>query len=227
MASSSAYIDTRTVLSSGYYLRSFYTSDRDARTSSKRNTMDSSALSLADSKALRRAIKELGNMEYNEEQEDSIRNTALAFIETFNNTLSSASKTADQTLNRTAKQLKALANEYASDLENIGVTIEANGSLSGGSSLFSSANISKFEKLFGKDSDLMQRTSAYAKRAERRSDALVTTTEYQKQSSQAAKAGTQTIPENHAASIAQLFSEGTDLNTVLKTGIGKNINIML
>lgn len=224
MASSSAYIGAGTTLSSGYYLRNFYISNRDARTSSKRSNMDSSALSLADGKALRRAIKELGSMEYNEEQEDSIRNTALAFIETFNNTLSSTSKADDQTLTHTMKQMKALANEYASDFEDIGVTVKEDGTLSGGGSLFSSADISKFEKLFGKDSDLMQRTSAYAKRVERRSDALVTTAAYQNISE---KNNTKNLTENDTTSIAQLFAEGTDLDTVLKTGVGKHVNISL
>lgn len=197
-----------TTLSSNYYLRSFYISNRDARTSSKRNGMDNSSLSSADSKALRRAVKELGNLEYTDEKEDTVRNTAKAFVETYNNAVSSTSASSDHTLERNMKQLKALAKEYASDLDKIGITVNSDGTLKCRDALFSSANISKFEKLFSGSSDFMQRTSACAKRIERRSDTLIST-------------------EQHQKLLESSKKQTEDLNTVWNTGVGENVNIVL
>lgn len=213
-----------TTLSSNYYLRNFYISNRDARTSSKRSSMDNSALSSADSKALRRAIKELGNLEYTDEKEATIRNTAKAFAEVYNNALSSTSKSSDHTLERNMKQLKSLAKEYSSDLNKIGITVNEDGTLTCRDALFSSASISKFEKLFSGSSGFMERASACAKRIERQSNALIATEQHQKLEENTKKKSNTATGET---SVAQLFAEGTDLNAVLNTGIGGNVNIVL
>lgn len=212
-----------TTLSSNYYLRSFYISNRDARTSSKRNGMDNSALSAADSKALRRAIKQLGSFEYSDDREVDIRNTANAFVEIYNNTISSSSASADSSLEHSMKQLKSLAKEYASDLDKIGITVNSDGTLKRRDALFSSAGISKFEKLFASGTNFMQRASSYAKRIERRSDALISTEQHQKLLENSKKNDTSSAE----ASVSQLFAAGTDLNTVLNTGVGRNVNISL
>lgn len=212
-----------TTLSSNYYLRNFYISNRDARTSSKRSGMDNSALSAADSKALRRALKQLGNFEYTDEKEDAIRNTAKAFVEVYNNTISSSSASTDTSLEHSMKQLKTLAKDYTSDLDKIGITVNSDGTLKCRDALFSSADISKFEKLFSTGTDFMQRASSCAKRIERRSDALISTEQHQKllESSKKKSASPAETP------VSQLFAAGTDLNTVLNTGVGRNVNISL
>lgn len=194
-----------TSLSSNYYLRNFYNTNRDARTSSKRNGMEHSTLSAADSKALRRAIKQLGNFEYTDEKETDIRSAAKAFVEVYNNAVSSASTASDNSLAHSAKQLQSLVKEYASDLDKIGITVNADGTLKRRDTLFSSAGISKFEKLFSADADFMQRTTTYAKHIERRSNALISTEQHQK------------LIENSKK----------ETNTVVNTGIGSNINIVL
>lgn len=213
-----------TSLSSNYYLRNFYNSNRDARTSSKRSGMEHSTLSAADSKALRRAIKQLGNFEYTDEKEADIRSAAKAFVEIYNNAVSSASTSSDSSLEHSAKQLQSLAKEYASDLDKIGITVNADGTLKRRDTLFSSVGISKFEKLFSSDADFMQRTTSYAKRIERRSNALVSTEQHQKLIENSNEKNNSATDET---SIAQLFAEGTDLNTVLNIGIGSNVNIVL
>lgn len=212
-----------TTLSSNYYLRNFYISNRDARTSSKRSGMDNSALSAADSKALRRALKQLGNFEYTDEKEDAIRNTAKAFVEIYNNTISSSSASTDTSLEHSTKQLKTLAKDYTSDLDKIGITVNSDGTLKCRDALFSSADISKFEKLFSTGTDFMQRASTCAKRIERRSDALISTEQHQKLL-ESSKKKTSSPAET---SVSQLFAAGTDLNTVLNTGVGRNVNISL
>lgn len=178
--SSTTYVGAGTTLSSSFYLRNYYISNRNASTSSKRGEMNTSTLSLADSMALRRAIKNLGISEFSEDNDADIRSSVAAYIETYNNTLSSALDSGDHTLTRNMKQLKAIAKEYASDLNKIGVTVNDDGSLTRRDTLFKSASLSKFEKLFSANSKFMQRTKACAKRIEQRSEALSITEQHQK-----------------------------------------------
>ena len=221
---STTYIGAGTTLSSNYYLRSFYVANRNARTSSARKEMDNSALSLADGMALRRAVKELGSLEFSDEKDSDVRGSVKAYIETFNNTITSTGSSSDHTLNRNMKQLKSITQEYASDLDKIGITVNDDGTLTRRDALFTTASLSKFEKLFSSGSDFMQRTSACAKRIERRSEALSITEKHQKLLENAAK---QTEHSSDATAVAQLVSDGTDLDTLLNTGIGQNVNIAL
>lgn len=167
-----SYAGTGTSFSSGFYLRNFYTSNRDARTSSKRKSMNSSDLALADGQALRRAIRQLGKSDFSETNDTNIRNSVLAFIDTYNNTMSSASDSNDHTLMRNMKHLKSLTQEYADAFDKIGITVNDDGTLTSRENLLKSAALSKFEKIFSSDSEYMQRTTSYAKRIERRSEAL-------------------------------------------------------
>lgn len=218
------FAGTGTTLSSNYYLRNFYISNRDARTSSKRKGMDNSELTLADGMALRRAVKKLNSLTYTDEKDSDIRSSVKAFIETYNNAINSTSDSTDHTMSRTRKQLMSISQEYASDLDKIGVTVNNDGTLTRRNTLFSTADLSKFEKLFSSDSDFMQRSSACAKRIERRSDALFLTEQYRKRSENAAG---QTGGTADATAVAQFISDGTDLDTLLNTGIGQNVNIVL
>lgn len=211
------YIGAGTSLSSSYYMRNFYISNRDARTASKRKDMNNSTLSLADSQALRRAIKNLGSMDFTDENDSDIRNSVKAFIETYNNALSSTATSSDHTLNRNTKQLKSIAQEYASDFNKIGITVNDDGSLTRRDTLFTSASISKFKKIFSSNSDFMQRTSACAKRVERRSNALSLTEKNQALLKNASN------PANEDSQA----SNDADLNALLDNGIGQNINIVL
>lgn len=226
--SSETYAGTGTSLSSSFYLRNFYNTNRDARTSSKRKGMDNNTLSFADGLALRRAIKQLGNSEYNDDNDTNIRGSVKAFIETFNNTLSSTSASSDHTLERNMKQLKSIASEYADKLDKIGITVNDDGTMTSRDSLFANASLDKFKELFSSDSDFMQRTSACAKRIERRSDALGLAAKNQELQKIAENktAGDATVSTDTTA-VAQIVSQSVDLDTLLNTGIGQNVNITL
>lgn len=218
------YIGAGTTLSSNFYLRNFYMSNRDARTASKRKDMDHSALTLADGQALRRAIKKIGSLEFDDNNDSYIRNSVKAFIDTFNNTIDSTSDSTDHTLSRNMKQLKSIAQEYSSDLDKIGITVNDDGTLTRRDALFSTASLSKFEKLFSSGSDFMQRASACAKRIEHRSDSLTFT---EKNQELLQNATSQSAAATDTTAVAQLISDGTDLDTLLNTGIGQNVNIVL
>ena len=211
MAANSTYIGAGTNLSSDFYKRSFYISNRDAATSSKRRNLTGSKLSLADGMALRRAVKKLGSLEFSKEKDADVRNAVSAYIETYNNAITSAADSGDHNLERTQKQMKAIANEYADELDKIGITVNSDGTMTKRDSLFGAASIEKFKKLFSKDSDFMQRTSAYAKRIEHRSETLILTEQNQKEQKKSAAAA----------------AAGSDLELLLNTGVGKNVNLSL
>lgn len=230
--SAADYIGAGTTLSSSYYMRSFYAANSNARTSTNRSDMRSSELSYADSVALRRAIRELGNANYVEDQDPNIRNSVKAFINVYNNLLDSASDSGDYNLERNAKQLKSLTKEYADQLDKIGITVKNDGSLETRDSLFESASLSKFEKLFSKDSDYMQRTTAYAKRAQRQSQALENNVLHQaakktiKSPSKIPDSGNDSDNDGRTEA-ARLAADALGLDTLANSGIGKNINVVL
>ena len=62
--SNTAYIGSGTTLSSKYYLRSFYRSNREAGTSSKRREFSGNQLALADGRALRQAVRRLASSDF-------------------------------------------------------------------------------------------------------------------------------------------------------------------
>lgn len=231
-----SYAGTGTSLSSGFFLRNFYTSNRDAKTSSKRRSMNQTDLTLADGQALRRAIHQLGKSEFSETNDTNVRSSVLAFIDTYNNTISSASDSNDRTLMRNMKHLKSLSQEYSDAFDKIGITVNDDGTLTGRESLLKSAALSKFEKIFSSDSEYMQRTTSYAKRIERRSEALSLSAKTQKlKEITANKTDSQTIDSSIAA-IATLSSASTTAAQIVAAGadsggadrsVGHNINIVL
>lgn len=224
-----SYIGSGTTLSSKYYVRNFYISNRDAGTSSKRKNIGNTALTLADGAALRRAIKNLGSSDFSDSQDSNIRNSVLAYIQTYNNTLSSAAGSPDHTLERNSRQLKSLAKEYSGELDKIGITVNEDGTLTSRESLFKSADLSKFKSLFSGDSDFMQRCSAYAKRIERRIQSLKLAEETPKLKgiADSKTSGTASIGTDTSTAAAQLVAESLDLDTLVNTSVGRNINIVL
>lgn len=208
-----------TSLSSSYYLRNLYISNRDAGTSSKRSSFRNSELALADGIALRRAVKNLGSFTYDDDSDKNIRNSVQAYITAYNNTISSLSDSMDYDLKHDLKQLKNLTSEYKDELDDIGITVNENGTLTSRSSLFSTASLSKFEELFSGESTYMRRASSYGKRIEQRSQALDFTEKT------AARSKTPK-PDTAAKSSAELLAETIE-DTLSNTGIGQNVNIVL
>lgn len=213
----STYAGTGTTLASSFYLRNFYSQNRDARTTTSRSHLSNSQLSSADTAALRKAVKELGKFSYDDDSTENIRNSVSAFVSTYNNLLDSASDSGDRKMQQSAKLLKDLTSKYSDNLDKIGITVNSDGTLETRSSLFSTASISKFEKLFSGDSDYMQGVSAYSKRLQKRSDTLnlieETALRQKNQANAAKKEGVEMTQP--------------DLNALLNTGIGANVNISL
>lgn len=216
--SASVYLGAGTTLSSSYYVRRFYSENENARTTTKRKQLSNSTLSNADAHALRQAVKSLGSFSYDDVNSTNIRNNVKAFVSTYNNLMSSAADSQDRKTIQNAKNIKNLTNEYADDLDKLGITVNADGTLEARTALLNTTSISKFEKLFSSDTDYMQRVNSFAKRIEQRGSTLYLEEQHALR-----------LKSESAANAAANTKEtvGVDLNSLLNNGIGSNINISL
>lgn len=164
-------------LSSSYYLRNFYVSNRDATSSSKRKEMTNSTLSKADADALHRAARKLRNFNFSDDTTDgaNIYASVTAFVEVYNNTLTSSTSSSDSSLERYAKYLKNLSKEYTKELKDVGITVNSDGSLSANDNLLKSAKVSDMKKLFSQDAEYGSKVSRYAKRMTEKAENLLFT----------------------------------------------------
>lgn len=230
MAKPTVFIDTGINLTSSYYLRNFYTQNRDARTASKRADFSNSELSQADATALRRAVKNLGSFEYNDSEMTNIRASVHAYINTYNNLVNSTNGSEDRSIGRNRNQLTTLTNEYSNELDKAGITVNSNGTLTARDMFSSSDNKTQLKKLFSEDSDFMQNASACAKRLETRSKAVIIN-EKNAESAKKSASNNNTVPNSNpigtSSILAELVSGTLGSDTLLSPGVGTNINISL
>lgn len=150
----STRVSSGTSLSSTYYLRNFYDNNTSAMKASSRSSFTKTELAYDDSLALHRAARKLKNYKYSdEENSDNIAGTVMAFVSTYNNSIDSANDTSSSSMKRYSKLLKKLASKYSDELEDIGITIDKDGSLNANETLVKKADMDTFKKVFGKDSD--------------------------------------------------------------------------
>lgn len=110
----STRVSSATNLSATYFMRNFYSNNRDAMKSSKRKEYSITELAYDDSTALHRAAKKLKNYKYSDDENtDNIRQTVMALVDTYNNSIDSASNSSSTSMKRYAKQLKKLAGKYS------------------------------------------------------------------------------------------------------------------
>ena len=114
---------------------------------------------------MRIGIRKLRDFDLEDETTEgaNIYYSVSAFLETYNNALSSSSGSGDYKLQRYAKQLKNLAKEYSKELKDIGVSINSDGTLKKNDNLLKSADVSDIRDLFGRDAEFGTKTSRYAK----------------------------------------------------------------
>lgn len=172
-----ATANTAVSLSESYYLRSFYKSNRDATTASKRSEMSKGKLSQADAEALRTAVRKLRNFDLEDDTDEGadIYASVSAFLKTYNNAIDSSSSSNNYSLQRYAKQLKNLAKEYADELEDVGITVNSDGTLKKNDNLLKAADVSDIRELFGEDAGFATKSANYAKRMNAKAADLIYT----------------------------------------------------
>lgn len=211
-------------LTISFYKRNFYSDNRNAATSAKRTSYSSTELANADASAIRRAVKKLRSFTFDEDNKTNIRNSVSAYVDTINNLMISGKKTGDKQAERYLNSLSSLNSKYSDELDDIGITVNPDGTLTTRSTMFSSASISRFESLFSKDSDYMQKVDSYAKRLQKRTTLLRDTEIRQKNLKENASGSTSTTSATTEA--AALVASALQLEQS-KNGIGTSINLYL
>lgn len=108
----STRVSSATNLSATYFMRNFYSNNRDAMKSSKRKEYSITELAYDDSTALHRAAKKLKNYKYSDDENtDNIRGTVMALVDTYNNSIDSASNSSKSWQINTVTSLKTLASQ--------------------------------------------------------------------------------------------------------------------
>jgi hypothetical protein len=146
--------------------------------SSNRKTFSNVELNFEDSRALSRAAKRLQHNDYTsvnsdyssydddyEEKEDlsdTTKATIEAFVDTYNNAIESGKNSDDHDTERYVKQLKSLTKKYADELEEVGISIENDGTLTIDDELLSLADNEKLENLFSSNQEYPRRVISLA-----------------------------------------------------------------
>ena len=156
-------------------LRIFYNSYSSVAKGSTRNSATKGTLSFADSSAMRNAIRKLQDYNFEESSDEQVQEKLKAFADTINNTLESGGKysTESSAVKHAVSNIKNLNSQYASELKQIGITVEKDGSLSVYESAGKNYNKKKFDKFFDKDSEYLNSLYDAAKKINRRVDVRI------------------------------------------------------
>ena len=142
---------------------------------SPRNDATTGTLSFADSSALRNAIRKLNDYDFEESSEDQIQEKLTAFADSLNNTITSATKysPSSTSVRNAVKNIKNLNEQYASQLKQIGITVEKDGTVSVYESAAKTYSKERFTKFFDKDSEYLNSLYDAAKKITRRVDVRI------------------------------------------------------
>ena len=155
---------TGTSLNANFYMQNFYKANRNLVKASVRSDYHRSELSYEDSRALKRAAAKLSSFRYSDDENgENIVNTIEAFVETYNNTLDSSSSEDSDTY-RQNRKLKALAQKYGEDLEDLGISIEKDGKLKVSKNILRSSSFEEVKKVFSEESDFIKEVRTISKR---------------------------------------------------------------
>lgn len=158
-------------LSTDYFMRNFYANNRNAMKTTGRKEYSDIELSYEDSRALSRAAKRLLRSDYKQDSnkdDDNIDDTSKAsveaFVKTYNNAIDSGKKSLDYETKRYLKQIKNLTKKHADELEDLGISIESDGSLTINDNLLKCADTSKARKLFSSDEEYSKKVLKLSKK---------------------------------------------------------------
>ena len=164
-----AKISSGLTLSTDYFMRNFYKSNRTVSKKNGRSNFSKIELSYEDSRALSRAAKRMLNTDFDtdEDEDADIGETMKSKIEAFVNTYNNALETGDSNdydTNRYLRQLKTLSRKHSDELNDIGITVEKDGTLTINEDLLKMADNSKLRKVFSSDNDFSQKSLRIAKK---------------------------------------------------------------
>lgn len=205
------------------YMKQFYKGNNFGATVNGRNGQSSRDLFSADIQAIRRAVKELGNYDYDDGEGGELMNKVQAFVSTYNNYIDSAKEMDDSNVNRYLSKMKKLTKEHADELEDIGVTIQSSGKLKVDKKALQDTGRYQVSLLFSKDAEYAQMSDKQMKQTYRM---------YQRNNLNVPKQGQQARQETGAASSAVGNSAAAGIGVqsaqqAVNNFVGSNIDYLL
>ena len=156
-------------LTTDYFMRRFYNSNRSMLSAGGRSDFSKLELSYEDTRALSKAAKQLVQANYGDEKgkdddiDETTKSTIEAFVKTYNHAIESSASGDYDTL-RTAKKMKALSKKYEKELSDIGINIENNGTLTIKEDLLKMSNQSKVRKVFSAENGYSKKALSISKK---------------------------------------------------------------
>lgn len=167
---------TTSGLSLSYYMRNFYRSNPSTYKASARKNYTETELSYEDARALKRAAKRLMDYDISDDDTGEDHYEAIqAFVDTYNNAMDSSSSISDRDISRSRKNLEKLTQKYSDELEDIGISIQDDGSLKITEGILKNSSGKELKKVFSKESGLMSKTQNLAKKLNQNSYNLLYT----------------------------------------------------
>lgn len=166
-----------------FLLRGFYSSNRYARKADNRISIPSPELASVDSEALKKICENLRKLNYENTDTSNgevIFKNAKAFVETYNNLITSSDACDSDKLNRMMKNLKKYVKENKANLEEIGITYTSSGKLTLDEDDLKSASLKKVKNLFSKNGDFTSTIADFSKKVFRITKTVITEAAQQK-----------------------------------------------
>ncbi|MCR5667063.1 MAG: hypothetical protein K6G01_09560 [Eubacterium sp.] len=161
--STSFSITGASALKTDYFLRQYYGNDRNLRSSSTgRSGEKDRNLAIADSKALREAVKDL-KKDVSKEDENALVE-ASALLNTYNNLMDSTEDIDDKQVKAVKKKLNKLLDKYQDELEDMGITRKESGEIEVDKDKFENTDTEELKKLFSKDSGFSKNLASLTKK---------------------------------------------------------------
>lgn len=152
-------------LTSDFYIRNFYKENKNAVKKDVRRKYSSDEKAYEDSRALRRAAKSINSQSFDEGgNPDSLIANITAYVDTYNNTITSASGSSSRDVSRYVKELKKLTADQESKLQDIGITIEKDGTLSLNSDYLEELEVSDLKEAFDPENGFMNNIMSVSKK---------------------------------------------------------------
>ncbi len=150
------------VMSYDFCIRNYYSQNRDAYKETFRTNAKKGTLMKADSSALSKIAKALRDLDYSEDNGENIYNNVKAFVNTYNNLISSTSSSDNANISRNQSLLKKYTKENSEELEKIGITVSSSGKLELDKETLLKCKPAKVGKILAKDSEYMNNVKFYA-----------------------------------------------------------------
>ena len=193
-----------------YYLRSIYSSNRDARKSGNRSGIKNKDLIQADSDAMKKISEKLRSIDYSSDNATEILNNVKLFVETYNNLMDSTSSSDVENITKLKKQISNFTKENKDELEELGLSIKANGQLNFDKSKFGNCSPSKIKRFFGSDSEYMSKIRSYSLQTKRAARRVIDPTDIENETKKKVTNPAETIPGTNA-----VMNDASLLNSLL------------